>query len=330
MSTLDVSLDKMNISDNNTDKTAAGEGISTDDVSICANCGKEGTDLKACTACKLVKYCNRECQIAHRPQYKKECRRRAAELHDEKLFKQPPSQHGDCPICFLRLPTLVTGTRYMLCCGKTICCGCAHAPVFDDQGNKGDIIKQNECPFCRTLAPKTDEESIKRLNKRIEANDARAMYNKGCCYRDGTIHPQDFTKALELWHRASDLGYTEAYTNIGYAYEIGRDVEVDKKRANHSYELAAMSGSVEARHNLGLMEFREGNIDRALKHYMIAVGSGYSTSMEHIKALYSSGYATKEDYTNALRSYQEYLGEIKSKQRDEAAAEAEDENYRYY
>jgi len=73
---------------------------------ICANCGKgeESTgSLKACTACKLVKYCNRECQIAHRPQHKKECRKRVAELHDEALFKQPPLEHGDCPICFLRM-----------------------------------------------------------------------------------------------------------------------------------------------------------------------------------------------------------------------------------
>ena len=38
-------------------------------LSVCANCGKEDSNLKACTACKLVKYCNRECQIAHRPQH---------------------------------------------------------------------------------------------------------------------------------------------------------------------------------------------------------------------------------------------------------------------
>ena len=41
---------------------------------ICANCGKgeeAGSSLKACTACKLVKYCSRDCQLAHRPQHKR-------------------------------------------------------------------------------------------------------------------------------------------------------------------------------------------------------------------------------------------------------------------
>ena len=53
-----------------------------------SNCGKEegiSSNLKTCVACKLVKYCNRECQVAHRRQHKKECRKRAKELHDEEL-----------------------------------------------------------------------------------------------------------------------------------------------------------------------------------------------------------------------------------------------------
>ena len=50
---------------------------------VCANCGKGeecAGDLKSCTACKMVKYCNRDCQIAHRPQHKKACKKRVAEL----------------------------------------------------------------------------------------------------------------------------------------------------------------------------------------------------------------------------------------------------------
>ena len=176
-------------------------------VLVCANCGKgeeESSKLKNCTACKLVKYCSRDCQIAHRPQHKKECRKRATELHDIELFKQPP-QKEDCPICFLQLPTLKSGRRYMTCCGKEICGGCYYAPVYDDQGNELDNEKQNECAFCRVLAPKSIKEVAERFKKRVKANEPAAIYGLGNNYRDGAYgFPQDRNKALELWHRAGD------------------------------------------------------------------------------------------------------------------------------
>jgi hypothetical protein len=90
-----------------------------------------------------------------------------------------------------------------------------------------------------------------------------------------------------------------------------------------------MNGSTNARYNLGIHEEKDGNLDRALKHHMIAIGCGDNDSLEQIKELYTNGqHAAKDDYMLALRSYQEYLSEIKSKQRDEAAAAHED--YRYY
>jgi hypothetical protein len=97
----------------------------------CANCGQEENDeakLKACVVCMLVKYCNKECQIAHRPLHKKECEIRAAELHEEALFRQPPRRE-DCPICFLMLPESEDGIgqSYFSCCGKVVCGGCFHA-----------------------------------------------------------------------------------------------------------------------------------------------------------------------------------------------------------
>ena len=302
-----------------------GNGVSV--ISVCANCGKEDNNLKSCTACKMVKYCNRECQIAHRPMHKKECRRLAAELHDEKLFKQPPSLHGDCPICFMRIPTLITGKKHMTCCGKVICSGCMHAPVYDSQGNEVDNEK---CPFCRTPFPESDEEDIKRTKKRVEANDAVALFNRGNYYRDGRNgFLQSHTKAIELFHRAGELGYSESYNNIGYAYDNGEGVEIDEEKANHYYELAAMGGDADARYNLGNREVVAGNMDRAIKHHMIAVGSGDNDSLDMIKKLYSTGDATKEDYTEALRAYQAYLVEIKSDARDKAAAFSS-ERYRYY
>ena len=89
-----------------------------------------------------------------------------------------------------------------------------------------------------------------------------------------------------------------------------------------------MRGDAGARYNLGNGEWRTGNYDRALKHYIIAAGSGLSESLERIKQLYAFEKATKEDYMKGLQAYQEYLGEIKSPQRDKAAAY--NDVYRYY
>lgn len=115
--------------------------------------------------------------------------------------------------------------------------------------------------------------------------------------------------------------------NIGAGYDTGYGVEMDKKKPEHYYQLAAMKGNVQARNSLGCMEQRVGNIDRAIKHYMIAVGDGYNKSLKNIQRLYLNGLTTKDDYTKALRLYREYLGQIKSVQRDEAAAFHE--SYKY-
>ena len=133
------------------------QNMSMDDkdiISVCANCGKEGDDVNnICNKCKKAIYCNAACKKKHRHKHKKDCEeyvrhaaKCAAVLHDVELFKQSPSQYGDCPICFQRIPTLDTGVRYQTCCGKEICSGCAHAPVYDCQGNEVDNQK---CPFCR-------------------------------------------------------------------------------------------------------------------------------------------------------------------------------------
>ena len=238
-------------------------------------------------------------------------------ISDDDLFKQPPPKE-DCPICLLCLPTLASGSTYYECCGKIICCGCDCAPVYDNLGNE---ISERKCPFCRTLAPYSIEEYNERLQQRVEVGDAEAIFQFGNYYHRGEFgFPQDDVKAFELCVRAGDLGDIKAYNNIGSAYSNGRGVEIDKKKANHYYKLAAIRGNVNARYNLGLDEEDAGNMNRALKHYMIAAGGGLDNSLKAIQTLYTNGHATKDDYAKALRAYQAYLAEIKSTQRDKAAA----------
>ena len=200
------------------------------------------------------------------------------------------------------------------CCGKVVCSGCIHAVVKRDGF-------ASLCPFCRCLEPSSDEEILKRMQKRM---DAEAFNSLGLYHNDGMYGlPKDVNKALELFHRAADLGNATSYYNIGNGYFFGRGVDIDKKRAKHYYELGAMRGCVLARHNLAVIEENSGDMNRAIKHYMISVGSGFNMSLDVMQNLYSKGNATKDEYTKALRAYQKYLDEVKSDQRDEAAAARE-------
>ena len=241
--------------------------------------------------------------------------RRAAELHDIELFKQPSIPEEECPICFLRLSNLTSGWRYQTCCGKIICCGCIHAM---------DKI----CPFCRTPTPKSDGKYIEQIMKRVDAGDAQGIASLGFYYNNGMYGlPQDHAKALKHWRRAAELGYVAADFNISCNYANGHEVEMDMKKAMYYWELAAMGGHTAARHNLGAFENNAGNMDRALRHYMISVDGGCHLSLREIQKLYKGGLATKDDYTTALLAYQKYLNEVKSPQRDEAAAASEDYKY---
>ena len=292
----------------------------TKEVGICACCGKEGSGMNACNKCQMVKYCNASCKKKHRSKHKKKCERRVAELFDIELFKQPPKKE-DCPICMLPLPWLDTGSKYKSCCGKVICSGCIHAVRL-----RSNMVSL--CPFCRAPAPTSKKEILKQTKKRIEVGDAEAMFNLGCDYSIGECGLQrDRTKALESWHQAGELGYAGAYYNIGGAYKYGTGVERDEKKADHYYKLAAMHGSVYARHNLACSEHRAGNWKRAVKHYMIAAGAGYNNSVKNIQQLYLDGNATKEDYTKALLAYQAYLEDVRSEQRDQATAY--NDSYKY-
>ncbi|KAL7533152.1 hypothetical protein ACHAXR_005071 [Thalassiosira sp. AJA248-18] len=283
-------------------------------MSKCVACGKSGdNNLKACTACKLVKYCNVTCQKAHRPRHKKECKKRAAEIFDDALFKTPPPKE-DCPICFLRMPLIFEEIRYRACCGKIICVGCAYANEIENPSTEFLC-----CPFCRAPDPTSDVEALEMIKERIEVGDTIAMNKLGCGYQHGIVNvPQDFKKALELWHRAAKLGFPESHYNIGVAYYNGEGVEKDVKKSKYHWEQGAMGGDVTARYNLGAIEWKAGNMNRAMKHFMISAGIGDDDSLKKIQNGFMCGHVTKDEFEKALRAHNKSKNETQSDQRDTA------------
>ena len=233
------------------------------------------------------------------------------------LFKQPPPR-DECPVCFLPLPVANYEEAYYSCCCKVICMGCIYAvetTTGEDERPRGSRI----CPFCRSPAATSDWEQLERLKKRVDADDADAINSLGCHYYYGRLGLlQDCDKANELWLRAVVLGHANAHFNVAVSYDNGEGVERDVEKARHYYALAAIRGNVVARHNLGTIETRAGNIHRAVKHYMIAAGAGYDNSLMVIRESFLNGYVSRRDFEKALRSHKEATNEMKSDQRDAA------------
>ena len=292
----------------------------SDAMQRCASCGVAGGDdikLRSCTACYLVRYCSVKCQKEHRPKHKKECKKRAAELHDEILFKQPESScYGDCPICCLPLPIDLSidakKAVFMTCCSKRICHGCCYANVRREEEER----LQHKCPFCRKAMPigaTTGREINERLVMRVEANDPVAM----CSIGKEKYFGGDYQAAFEYWTKAVALGNVEAHFHLSYLYSRGIFVQKDEKREMHHAEQAAIGGHPDARHNLALLERRNGRFDRAVKHFIIAAKLGVDTSLEIVKDMYKDGFVSKEDFTAALRGYQTAINAMKSPHREE-------------
>ena len=293
------------------------ESESDEVMSRCASCGTTENDdvkLKKCTACHLVRYCGVKCQKEHRKKHKKECKKRAAELRDELLFKQPENRHlGDCPICFSPMPLDTGNATLVHCCCKLICHGCYYANLTREK----EEGLQHECPFCRHPVPSTQIEAEKMLMKRVETNDPAALRQVGTL----RVKEGDCKAAFKYWTKAAELGDAEAHHQLSVMYAKGDGVEKDERKRVYHMEQAAIGGHTSARHFLGLFEMTYGRFDRAMKHFIIAANLGDHDSMVQLEEWYRKGLVNKDDFDSTLRAYQVAADAMKSPQRETADVE---------
>ena len=270
--------------------------------------GRQGSEKEQARS----RYCSDACMRNHLPQHTAVCKKRAAELlREEILFRQPEGTHlGDCPICFLPLPLDYKKRFFHECCGKIACAGCAVANQMRERDNK----LERTCPFCRHPIPRTPEEGKKNLMKRFGANDPIALWQMG----EKHLNEGDYEGALKYGKMAAELGNADAHLMLAYLYRTGEDVEKDEKKELYHLEEAAMSGHPEARAKIGCVEMLKGNVERAVKHWILAARHGDDQSIILLKDYYKYGLVSKDDFAAALRAHQTALDATKSPQREAA------------
>ena len=148
--------------------------------------------------------------------------------------------------------------------------------------------------------------------KRVKMNDPAAILQEGIKhYNEG-----DSRSAIEYLTKAAELGIADAHCKLAIMYRHCEGVEKDDGKFIHHMEEAAIGGHPDARHALGIQEWnKNGNIERAVKHWIIAATQGDDKSMKELMAQFRNGYVSKDDLTTTLRAHKAAVDATKSPQR---------------
>jgi TPR repeat protein len=151
------------------------------------------------------------------------------------------------------------------------------------------------------------------MMKRVEANDPASIFVLANYYEHGFNGiQQDRAKAITLYAKSAELGFSQAHSSLGNIYHEGGNM----KKAKFHCEAAAMAGSEVARHNIGCMEGNSGNMERARKHWTIGASTGCYDAMNQLRILFEKDAVSRESIDSTLAAYNNSCAEFRSEARD--------------
>jgi TPR repeat protein len=239
------------------------------------------------------------------------------------LEKLPPQE--ECPICLRVLPLHPKLSTYVTCCGKTLCGGCEFQHKIkrlEQAAEEGQKLVPPMCAFCRTTAPKDDEEILLRLRKRVEHEDPQAMRNLAGVYSNGRYGLRvDQAKCIDLIRQSAGLGYPPAQYQLGHFYCTGKmGFEQNQEEAFKYFEKAAEGGDLISRHILGDIEFGNGDYVAAMRHWRLSASGGRRSSMEGLITCFEDGLLHHADLAETLLAMYRARAEMKSEDRNQYIA----------
>ena len=314
--------------DNDETEPTAKNGT-TPTKKLCSACGKKSDTVKKCNGCKCVWYCDKKCQNKHRKEHRKECKRIKVELDQRggklnlgmeldvgPLGKLPLPE--ECPICMQALPLFTGLHKYTFCCGKTLCGGCDYQHEMKLEQTPG----LRTCAFCRTAAPKSDEEIFVQVRKRAELKDPQALTTMALYHGKGKNGlPVDQTKCIDLLHEAAGHDFPDAHRHLGNFHQFGKmGLEQNEEEAQKYEEQAAEGGHLISRHNLGCTEDDNGNEAAAMRHWRLSASGGFRDSMGGLIGCFEEGALHHGDLAETMQSFYRARDELKSEDRDQYIA----------
>lgn len=173
-----------------------------------------------------------------------------------------------------------------------------HLPIkilFKDYGVNG---VEGKVTYVLTLVEKTsDVPSISEEN----IDNADQYVTQGMAYENGYNRtPINYEKAISLYQKAINLGYSGGYNALASCYLFGHGVEVNPTKAKELYSKAAEMGNPKAMYNLG---FLSKDTDPVTSFLWVkkSAEKGLSEAQRILGMSYIYGNGTKVDYQEAIK-----------------------------
>lgn len=152
-----------------------------------------------------------------------------------------------------------------------------------------------------------DVPDVKALATKAAAGDVGAQIALGLAYDQGKGVEQDRRKAAEWFGKAAAQGSAEAQFNLGTMYDVGVGVKKDAAKAVEFFTKAAEQGMADAQFNLANMYEQgrgtEQDLGKAITWYDKAGIQGMTRAQYNLGLLYAKGAKEQGLAPNSVKAY---------------------------
>lgn len=124
-------------------------------------------------------------------------------------------------------------------------------------------------------------------------------------YLQGISVDRDFTRALELFKRAADLGNIHAHRQLGLIYSTDKFIPPDYDLSHAHFQKAANQGDPVAHYHLGVRSYDNHHFPTALFHFQSAADKGFAEAQYHLGCMYLTSPDNPEARNKAMRWFRE-------------------------
>ena len=146
--------------------------------------------------------------------------------------------------------------------------------------------------------------AVEILTGLVEVNDVEALFLMGLCHYNGNGVAPSKETAVELWHKAADLGLDKAQYALGLCYYMGDGTQQSCEAAAEWYRKAAEQGVVKAQYALGGCYYNgegvEQSYEYAVKWYSKAAEQGNAMAQYNLGRCYYNGTGVQQSCETAV------------------------------